>query len=137
MKRLTLFMLADGVYITRSFNQVKVKVISNIQCYISTTKILLHENNQWILPTFILTSLVILYSFGSLYKYGRYSKHYMQAFPILNWTITWKNFPTLMLALLGIFFRKLTFISAVKISNIIFSIILISMKFQLTLTKGK
>ena len=31
-------MLEDGVYITRKFNRVNVEVISNIQCYISTSK---------------------------------------------------------------------------------------------------
>ena len=66
---------------------------------------------QGILPKFMLASLLILNSLGSCCTHGRYCRHCMSYFLLLYSTIAWWKLPTFMLALLGIFFRVLIFIS--------------------------
>ena len=91
-------------------------------------------NFHWIFPTFMFSSLVILYNFGTLCIDVGYGQHYMSAFPIINLALNWWTILTFMLALLGIFFRWLIFIGALKIANILCYIILVSATFQFTLT---
>ena len=56
--RLTIFMLADNLFITCSLNWLKLEVISNIQCYVFIWITLLHRTFCEILPTYILASLL-------------------------------------------------------------------------------
>ena len=63
------------------------------------------KNRQGILPTFIWASLVNIYIIGAWCIYGYYSQHDMSAFPIVYLTTTWLEFPTFLLALLGLYFR--------------------------------
>ena len=55
---------------------------------------------QGIVPTFMLESLVTLYSFGTWGIYVWYSQHYMPVFTILYSTATWSKLPKFMLVLL-------------------------------------
>ena len=113
-------MLADGVLITSTLNWLKAKVIANIWCYLSRRKTLLHkENFQGILPTFMLASLVNLYSFSTRCINGRYIQQYMLAFLNILSQILWWKWPTFMLTLLGIFINIFLFIGEVKIPNIL------------------
>ena len=129
------FISVHGVYIKFPLNLLKVEVIANIQYYICTrNKLIYRYKLQWILPTHMLASLVKYLNFGAWCIDERYSQHYMSDFTVLYSTIPWCKLLTVTLALLGILFRRLIFISAGKITNIIFHLILFSMTFQLTLT---
>ena len=59
----------------------------------------------------MLASLEIINSFGSWRIDERCIQHYMSAFPTFNLTITSSKMPTFMVALLGILFSRLIFIS--------------------------
>ena len=84
-------MLADSAYITCSNNWLYLVVISNIQYHISTRKTQFQQNikGQGILPIFMLSYVVNLYSFGAWCINVLYNRHYMSFFSILNST---KNF---------------------------------------------
>ena len=76
------FLWANGVYIICLLSLVKVEVMSNIQCQLSTSKTLLQNKTPKILQ--MLASLVILNIFGAWCRYWRYiQKIYFSFFNFL------------------------------------------------------
>ena len=68
------------------------------------------SNLKGISPTFMLASLLFFNCFGSWCIDGRYGRYYMSDFPPFYSKESWWKWPIVLLELLGIFFRILTFI---------------------------
>ena len=58
------------------------------------------KKRQGILTTFMLESLLNIYSIGTWCIYGWYSRHYMSVLPIIYQATTWSKWTAFMLALL-------------------------------------